>query len=587
MELYCQIKVNNMKTTTLVLAFLLFAFLSRGQEGRSNFLHEPISIESEKMEALYFDNGHGPTITGQLLNFQPEELDTVQLVYSLVVPFSNKRQTGNISVKLREDGSFKWTLKKAWPYQQMWFTVTMGDVKCYYGELLVNSGLHIALDLQQLKQNAVSFWGEGISFSGSEGPLTSLANIKNTDKRDELRAIHSAKHQFMIDRKLTTVEKVAKINASYEKLEAFDQDLWLKYPNDYVWFFNNKRLCDYYGDLLVVHWGMKMDDDLFAKVIKHQPFMVSNESNSYYKYLSMFLKIPSHAERIKTYEKVIAPRVDDQREFEAFLDIRQKMANKEPYDKQALKQANKKFVKPYSEQIKEEEHTLYLQKLGNIKGPKSDILKIRGAPDDLWRRKSYIESVLTNMETKWGKAMLVEAYKKDQRVRAATQERLAEIKPANKNATLGENIFNSEGMHFYKANQETVEELLQDLRTKYAGKGIILDIWATWCMPCIDDLKNSKSKKVELEKLPLEIVYLCTATSTTIEAWKRKVAELEVEGDHIYLDEKLTSELLEFFDLRGYPSYIFLDQKGKYDRELVQRIQNVDVDLMKERLELK
>lgn len=576
-----------MKTTTLLLSFLFYALLSTGQVGSSNIVQAPLSLESKQIDELYFDENNGPKITGQLLNFELEELDSLQMVYSLVVPFSNKRQTGNISVELAEDGRFEWALKKAWPYQQMWFGIKKGGTSYYRGELFANSDLHIILDLQQLKKKEVSYWGEGISFSGSEGKLTELTNIRNAYKRDELQLIHNEKNQAMMDRKLTVGEKMAKLNTSYEKFKTIDQELWLNYPNDYSWFFDNKRMSDYYGDLLVVHWGKEIEDDLFAEVVKHQPLMVSNESTSYYKYLSTFLKIPNQTERIKTYKKVIGPKVENQKDFESFIDLRQKMANNEAYDKQAFKQANKKYLTAYKDQIDAEDLSLYVQKLNSIEGPKSDILKIKGAPDDLWRRKTYIGAVLPTTQTQWGKEMLVTAYEKDQKIRALTQEKLAAIKPLNKEAKLGENVFNLDGMQFYKANQKTVEELLQDLRTKYEGKGIILDIWATWCMPCIDDMKKSKSKKMELRKLPLDIVYLCSATNSNIEVWKRKVAELEVEGDHIFLDEKLTGELMKFFDLRGYPSYIFLDQEGKYDRELVQGIQNVDVDLMKERLELK
>lgn len=575
-----------MKPAIPFLSFLLYALLSSGQVDSANFSQEPISLESKQIEELYFDESEGPKISGQLLNFNPEELDSLQMVYTLVVPFQNKRQTGNISVELKEDGSFEWNLKRAWPYQQIWFGIKKGRTKYYNGELIVNSGLHIELDLLQLKKNKVSYWGEGVLFSGSEGKLTELTNIRNSYKKEELRPIHMEKNQFMMDRKLSLEEKVAKLKIAYEKFKRFDQELWLAYPNNYISFFDNKRTSDYYGDLLVVHWGKEMDDDLFAKVIKHQPSMVSNESTSYYMYLSTFLKIPNTAERIKIYRKVIVPNVEHSKDFESFIDLHQKMANNKPYDKQVLKQANKKYIKAHQDQIDAENLLLHLKKLSNIPSEKSDILKIKGAPDDLWRRNTYIGVVLPSMQTKWGKEILSREYEKDQKVRAATQEKLAQIKPLNNEATLGENIFNLKGMQFYKSDQKTVEELLQDLRTKYKGKGIILDIWATWCMPCIDDMKKSKGKKVELKKLPLEIVYLCSSTSSNIEIWKRKVAELEVEGDHIFLDEKLTGELLKFFDLRGYPSYIFLDQEGKYDRKLVQQIQNVDIDVIRERLKL-
>ena len=91
----------------------------------------------------------------------------------------------------------------------------------------------------------VSYWGEGISFSGSEGKLTELTNIRTAYKRDELQLIHNEKTKSMMDRKLTVGEKVAQLAASYEKLKALDQELWLNYPNDYIWFFDLRGYPSY------------------------------------------------------------------------------------------------------------------------------------------------------------------------------------------------------------------------------------------------------------------------------------------------------------------------------------------------------
>lgn len=91
----------------------------------------------------------------------------------------------------------------------------------------------------------VSYWGEGISFSGSEGKLTELTNIRTAYKRDELQLIHNEKTKSMMDRKLTVGEKVVQLEASYEKLKALDQELWLNYPNDYIWFFDLRGYPSY------------------------------------------------------------------------------------------------------------------------------------------------------------------------------------------------------------------------------------------------------------------------------------------------------------------------------------------------------
>ena len=41
---------------------------------------------------------------------------------------------------------------------------------------------------------------------------------------------------------------------------------------------------------------------------------------------------------------------------------------------------------------------------------------------------------------------------------------------------------------------------------------------------------------------------------------------------------------LDFFDLRGYPSHIFIDKKGNWDTNFIHSLAHLDIDKLKKKL---
>jgi hypothetical protein len=64
--------------------------------------------------------------------------------------------------------------------------------------------------------------------------------------------------------------------------------------------------------------------------------------------------------------------------------------------------------------------------------------------------------------------------------------------------------------------------------------------------------------------LPVVFVYLCTASGSDMDKWKTQVGQLKQPGVHIYIDETLDADLSHLLSFNGYPSYGFIDLKGKY-----------------------
>lgn len=97
-----------------------------------------------------------------------------------------------------------------------------------------------------------------------------------------------------------------------------------------------------------------------------------------------------------------------------------------------------------------------------------------------------------------------------------------------------------------------------DILSKFEGRQIVIDVWASWCKDCIVGLPELRA----LQKENTEAVYLFLSADRNTESWKRTIKKHNIEGEHYFMPNGTKGLLGEFVDIDWIPRYMVVDSKG-------------------------
>ena len=145
------------------------------------------------------------------------------------------------------------------------------------------------------------------------------------------------------------------------------------------------------------------------------------------------------------------------------------------------------------------------------------------------------------------------------------EKRLQKIKKSNS------------GIFFPKINSIDLNDKLVEL-SHYRGKFVYVDIWATWCGPCIKEIPST-FKLQQNFKTNQDIVFLNISLDEDKDKWKAFVSKNKFfTGIHINLSKEETSNLMEFLDMKGIPRYVLVGKDGKIIYSNAERPSSIKVE---------
>ena len=100
---------------------------------------------------------------------------------------------------------------------------------------------------------------------------------------------------------------------------------------------------------------------------------------------------------------------------------------------------------------------------------------------------------------------------------------------------------------------------LEDLRGKY----VYIDVWATWCGPCIAEIPHLKKVEAKYHGKNIEFVSISVDTEKDYEKWKKMVVAKELGGIQLFADKNWTSDFIKAYGINAIPRFILIGPDGK------------------------
>jgi thiol-disulfide isomerase/thioredoxin len=100
---------------------------------------------------------------------------------------------------------------------------------------------------------------------------------------------------------------------------------------------------------------------------------------------------------------------------------------------------------------------------------------------------------------------------------------------------------------------------LEDLRGKY----VYIDVWATWCGPCIAEIPHLKKVEEKYHGKNIEFVSISVDVEKDYEKWKKMVTDKQLGGVQLYADKNWNSDFVKAFGINAIPRFLLIGPDGK------------------------
>ena len=97
----------------------------------------------------------------------------------------------------------------------------------------------------------------------------------------------------------------------------------------------------------------------------------------------------------------------------------------------------------------------------------------------------------------------------------------------------------------------------------FKGKYVYVDVWASWCAPCIKEIPDLKAVEKKFRGKKIEFVSISIDTDRSYDDWKKMVVDKELTGVQLIADKAWDSEFIKDYQIKGIPRYILIDPEGK------------------------
>lgn len=116
-----------------------------------------------------------------------------------------------------------------------------------------------------------------------------------------------------------------------------------------------------------------------------------------------------------------------------------------------------------------------------------------------------------------------------------------------------------DGFSINEAGKVSNEDLFASIISKFRGKVLLVDFWATWCGPCRMANKAIAPMKEELKDKDIVYLYI-TGETSPLTTWENMIPD--IHGEHYRVTDAQWKYLNSSFKIEGVPTYLIIDPEG-------------------------
>jgi thiol-disulfide isomerase/thioredoxin len=117
-----------------------------------------------------------------------------------------------------------------------------------------------------------------------------------------------------------------------------------------------------------------------------------------------------------------------------------------------------------------------------------------------------------------------------------------------------------------QALQATLEDIngqnlrLQDLK----GQLVYIDFWATWCVPCIEEIPHLERLQEIFKGQNIKFVSISLDKAADKGKWSQFVKERQLKGVQVWAGTKSAATLKKALLIHSIPRFVLIDEKGNF-----------------------
>ena len=95
----------------------------------------------------------------------------------------------------------------------------------------------------------------------------------------------------------------------------------------------------------------------------------------------------------------------------------------------------------------------------------------------------------------------------------------------------------------------------------FKGKVLYIDVWATWCKPCLKGFKSFNELQDKYSEA--EIAFMGVSIDESERLWKNTLMKESPKGTQVLAENGAASQIISDYNIARFPHYILIDQNGQ------------------------